>query len=480
MIQSGDTVATQYLVTCVPLGSIMMSAATFDPDPPPGQSSLVYQPQVAPLAVQDSVALPPGPLTAGDSTMVDSLVPLYNASGAPGKYTTQLTGAPNRCSDPQGLARSVTVLPGDTAITAYSLHCVERLHVVTTTLGPGTDANGYSIVILHPGGTVDTLAAGPDDTVPVAGLAPGQHILKLADVEPSCIAPAADTVMVSATDSTLARFFVSCPAPPPPSGLMATTVTTSQIDLAWRPAGPDSVIASYRLYRNGAQYDSTADTTFSDAGLAPYTQFTYQVASVNHAGLEGPLSGPLAVRTLDATPPTAPQNLSAAAAGGFQANLTWSAATDPETGIAGYRIYRGGVLVDSTSGTAYADTSLAPNTTYSWEVSAVNGQGQEGPRSTPASATTASLTTTGEIRVTVVTSGVIPQSPFEVLLEGPDRLTGPVAPNGNAIFTDLTPGSYSVLLRGTPVTCTITEPNPRTLGVVAGQQAQTSFTVVCQ
>lgn len=480
VIQSGDTVSAQYLVTCVPLGSIRVSAATFDPDPPPGQSSLVYLPQVVPLAAQDSVAFPPDSLAAGDSTMVDSLVPLYNASGAPGKYTTQLTGAPNRCSDPQSLARAVTVLPGDTAIAAYDVHCVDRLHVATITTGPGTDPNGYGIAILHPNGTVDTLPSGVNDTVHVAGLAPGAHILQLTDVESSCIAPPADTVMVSATDSTLARFQVSCPAPPPPAGLTATSVTTSQIDLAWHPAGPDSVIAAYRLYRNGALYDSTTDTTFSDTGLAPYTQFTYQVSSVNHAGLEGARSGPLTVRTLDATPPTTPQNLSAVAAGGFQADLTWTAATDPETGIARYRIYRGGVLIDSTTGTSYTDTSLAPGTTYSWEVSAVNGAGLEGPHSAPATATTASLTTTGELRVTVITTGVVPQAPFEVVLEGPESLSGPVAPNGSAIFTALTPGSYSVLLRGTPETCTIAEPNPRTVGVVTGQQAQTTFGVTCQ
>ena len=40
------------------------------------------------------------------------------------------------------------------------------------------------------------------------------------------------------------------------------------------------------------------------------------------------------------------------------------------------------------AGTSFTDTGLAPGTTYSWTVRAVDGSGAEGPASTPATGTT--------------------------------------------------------------------------------------------
>ena len=46
-----------------------------------------------------------------------------------------------------------------------------------------------------------------------------------------------------------------------------------------------------------------------------------------------------------------------------QINLSWTASTDA-VGVAGYRIYRNGTLIASTSSTSYQNTGLASNTTY--------------------------------------------------------------------------------------------------------------------
>jgi chitodextrinase len=51
-----------------------------------------------------------------------------------------------------------------------------------------------------------------------------------------------------------------------------------------------------------------------------------------------------------------------------QINLSWTASTDA-VGVAGYRIYRNGTLIASTSSTSYQNTGLASNTTYSYRVS---------------------------------------------------------------------------------------------------------------
>ncbi|MFQ5963712.1 MAG: fibronectin type III domain-containing protein [Candidatus Scalinduaceae bacterium] len=90
----------------------------------------------------------------------------------------------------------------------------------------------------------------------------------------------------------------------------------------------------------------------------------------------------------DATPPTIPQNLSATAKSESQIDFTWQAADDPESGISKYNIYRDGANVGQPTTTSFSDAGLDEGTTYTYEVSAVNGAGLESARSTPISATT--------------------------------------------------------------------------------------------
>jgi hypothetical protein len=91
----------------------------------------------------------------------------------------------------------------------------------------------------------------------------------------------------------------------------------------------------------------------------------------------------------DSTAPTAPSGLSATPASESQIDLSWSAAGDPESGIAHYIIYRGGQNVGTAATTAFSDQGLAESTAYTYQVSAVNLSGLEGPKSNTASATTA-------------------------------------------------------------------------------------------
>ena len=99
--------------------------------------------------------------------------------------------------------------------------------------------------------------------------------------------------------------------------------------------------------------------------------------------------------TADTTAPTVPSGLVAAAAGSSQVNLTWLAATDAGSGVAGYRVYRdgGSVPVATVAGTTYSDTGLTANTVYSYSVSAFDRAtpANESAQSGVAFATTSSL-----------------------------------------------------------------------------------------
>lgn len=176
-------------------------------------------------------------------------------------------------------------------------------------------------------------------------------------------------------------------APPPPTNLSATTVSASEIDLAWTAPDANDLIG-YRVYRNGNPVAEPTGTTYRDSGLQAFTTYNYTVTALDSEGLESDPSGSAQATTLDGTPPTRPENLSATATGTTSIGLSWSGSADPESGVVGYRVYRNGTQVAETAGTTYLDTGLSPATEYEYQVSAVNGQGLESPKSSRATATT--------------------------------------------------------------------------------------------
>lgn len=188
-------------------------------------------------------------------------------------------------------------------------------------------------------------------------------------------------------------------APATPSGLTATAVSTSQINLGWNAAIDNVAVTAYQVFRGGVfRTTVTAPTvTFSDTGLVPSTPYSYTVAACDAAGNCSAQSA-LALATTqavpDTTPPSVPQNLTAAAAvSGSQIDLLWSASTD-NVAVVAYLVYRGGVLRATVTGsTAFSDTGLAPSTLYSYTVAACDGSNNCSGQSNPASATTTSTYT---------------------------------------------------------------------------------------
>ena len=89
----------------------------------------------------------------------------------------------------------------------------------------------------------------------------------------------------------------------------------------------------------------------------------------------------------DTTPPSTPANLSASAVSSSQIHLSWTASTD-NVGVTGYRVFRGGTQVGTSTTTTYSDTGLAASTTYSYTVAAYDAAGNLSAQSQPASATT--------------------------------------------------------------------------------------------
>src|SRR5205807_2006913 len=188
-------------------------------------------------------------------------------------------------------------------------------------------------------------------------------------------------------------------APGAPRNLQATP-GDGQVTLNWQAPSNDggSPILLYTIYRGnssgGESFLITVPlvTTYTDATVTNGVPYYYQVSATNAIG-EGPRSNEAsATPSAPATPPGAPQGLSATP-GDTTVSLTWSPpVSNGGSPITNYKIYRGNssggesVHIEIGNVLAYSDTGLSDGFTYFYQVSAVNAVG-EGPMSTETSAT---------------------------------------------------------------------------------------------
>jgi len=200
------------------------------------------------------------------------------------------------------------------------------------------------------------------------------YLLQIDGIEPAPAAPPPDTT-----------------APTMPAGLSATASGSSQINLSWTASTDDREVAGYRVFRGGTQIATTTATSYSDTGLNAGTSYSYTVTAFDAAGNQSAQSAAGSATTApppDTTAPTVPAGLSATASGTSQINLGWTASTD-DRGVAGYRVFRGGTQIATTTATGYSDTGLNAGTSYSYTVAAFDAAGNQSAQSAAASATTA-------------------------------------------------------------------------------------------
>lgn len=180
--------------------------------------------------------------------------------------------------------------------------------------------------------------------------------------------------------------------PAAPSALVATAISSTQINLSWSPSSTSGV--TYTVYSASTAIASgLAATSYAATGLTPSTTYTFTVVAVSSAGASSP-SNAASAATQAAPPPAAPSGLAATATSSSQINLSWTAST---TAGVTYRLYSGlatgaesNLVASGITGTSFSATSLNASTAYYFIVKAVasGSAGASSAASNEATATT--------------------------------------------------------------------------------------------
>jgi hypothetical protein len=231
----------------------------------------------------------------------------------------------------------------------------------------GFEENDFEFVELHNNGSDAvplegyTISGGIEFTFPAVTLAGGQYLVVVSDLAGFQARYGAAIQVSGVFDGTLANGGESIVL----KNAAEETLLDFSYDDHWQPEtdgdGPSLVIVD----------PNAASATWSSA-----TNWTASAVSGGTPG-QGESS-------FDATPPTAPAGLVATVASSSRVDLAWQASSDPESGVAGYRVYRDGQLVGTTLASAYSDTSAIGNSQSTYIVRAVNGGNLEGAASNAA------------------------------------------------------------------------------------------------
>ncbi len=153
------------------------------------------------------------------------------------------------------------------------------------------------------------------------------------------------------------------------SGPLPTTVTPSSLTLS---AG-QSVSGALSANAGGA-----ADGSYPVEVRVTDLDATNPATATTVAG---------ATLIVDGTPPTVPIGLSGSSDNKGAITLSWQATSDALSGVAGYSVYRDGVLLGQATTTGFKDSGTVIGTTYQYSISARDGAGNPSAASSPVAVT---------------------------------------------------------------------------------------------
>ncbi len=145
-----------------------------------------------------------------------------------------------------------------------------------------------------------TTTGGTNHSTTLSGLSNGQTYTRYI----RCI----DTAGNANTSDYIITFSVAAPSdttpPSTPTGLSATAVSSTEINLSWTASTDNVGVVGYRVFRGGVQIATvTGGTTYSDTGLSPSTTYSYTVSAYDAAGNTSVQSASASATTQAGSPP---------------------------------------------------------------------------------------------------------------------------------------------------------------------------------
>ncbi len=307
-VSAGQTAAVTFAVNCPttppPTGDLKVRTTTTGATPDPdGYTVTIDGGQSRTIANNDSTTY-----TLAAST-----------------YTVVLGDIASNCTVTNGASsRTVSVTAGQTRTETFAVSCptppppTGTLTVSASTTPGGTpDPNGYTVTV--DGGQLRTIGINGSTTYTLAA---GSYTVDLGDVATNCTVSGGTsrTVTVTAGQPTSVPFAVDCPTPPPPTGTLTVSASTT-------PGGtPDP--NGYTVTVNGGQLRNIGINGSTTYDLAP-ASYTVDLGDLaTNCTVSGgtsrtvtvtagqPTSVPFAVDCPTPPPPTGDLTVSAATTGG--------------------------------------------------------------------------------------------------------------------------------------------------------------------
>ena len=360
------------------------SAVTVDPAPPIPVSSVVVSPASATIQIGGTAQLAAVARDAAGNALTGRAIGW--SSGNEGVATV----------DQSGLVRAVSA--GTVTITATSEGVSGTSSVTVTPLPPAPVASvaispaTSSLTIGQTQQLTATLRDAAGNILTGRSVSWGTSADGIASVSSTGLvtAVAVGNATITATSEgvsgtaavTVAQVPVATVTVTPATASIATGATV-QLTAVARDASGNPLSGRSFTWSSGtpgiATVNASGLVTAVAAGSATIRATSEGVIGSSNITVTGPPP--------DATPPSVPQNLIATAISSSQVNLSWSASSD-NVGVTGYRVFRNGTQVGAPAGPSFQDVTVAPSTTYSYAVAAVDAVGNVSGQSLAVSVTT--------------------------------------------------------------------------------------------
>lgn len=189
-------------------------------------------------------------------------------------------------------------------------------------------------------------------------------------------------VVSSGTFTTLDTAAPSAPGTPVFSNVAMNSATAS-----WTAASDNIGVTGHEFRLNAGSWQAIGNVlSINLTALSAATSYNFQVRAKDAANNVGTSSSG-SFTTLDTAAPSIPAGLTASAPNSSTVNLGWTSATD-NVAVAGYKVFRNGTQIATSSNASYTDSALSGSTTYTYNVSAYDAAGNNSAQSGGASVTT--------------------------------------------------------------------------------------------